>query len=125
MKIEFEVKDPKYKDGELVMGIYWGKAYISHIRASSISLHYYTANKDINKDSGWVYYMQCDDKLQFLQEGNVYLLSDIEQDIEDLGREGAANKRRISVSYIEQCIEYIARLNAEWEADGRSEALGS
>ena len=119
MKIEFEVKDPKFKGGDIVLSIYAGVGEVSSISASSINLHY-LINRKSNDTPEWCHEVYNNGN-RFIPERNLYSLTDIMESIKSIGKTLTAKRLRIDVSYIELCETYIA----EWEADGRAEAAGS
>ena len=124
MRIEADIKDPRYKVGDLVLSIYMGAGYISTITSASVNLHDIT-NKPINDEANWCYKVRQDNQDRLISERDVYLLQDILNDINEFGVNGAADKRRIDISYIEMCNKYTEDMHADWAADGRAEALSS
>lgn len=123
MKIEMEVVDPKFKVNDVVLSIYYGTASISPIYYSSINLHY-LINKTSADKPHWCH--EVDNSIRrLIPERDLFLLSEIEESIDDIGVISTAKKLRIDVEYIKFCKTYIDREREDWEADGKSEALSS
>ena len=119
MKIEFDVKDPRFKVGDIVLSIYSGVGSVSSIISSSITLQYST-NKPNSTESYWSHTVY-NNNYRLIAEKNLYLLSEVEKDIRVLGISATAHKLGIDVGYIQLCESYIAN----WNADGQAEAAGS